>query len=296
MIVAIIDVGVGYVCDNLLTHAKGGITRQTNDLLMVDNHDVLILGSSRAKHHYDTRFLSDTLGLDVYNAGFDGKGVVLAYGILGMVLERYQPKLIVYDVEPSFDIYEYAADNNHKRYIADLKPYYHHRIVESIIKDVSIEEWNMIQLSMIRYNTTIISFAIDNIQTRETFPYGYEPLHGEMSKQGKDESNDSLYEDWFKLKYVSRLIQLSQSNNVPIIVCASPMYGAQTSNLLQPIKEICNQYGVTFYDNYANPNYTSHREWFKDKSHLNALGAKIYSRHIAEQIIDTMNIHQITNN
>ena len=100
--VAVVDVSVGSFGRYLQGHAKGGSTRQFDDLVMKDQHDVLILGSSRARHHYDTPFLSDTLGLDVYNAGYDGNGVVLAVGILKMVLNRYCPKLVIFDVEPPF--------------------------------------------------------------------------------------------------------------------------------------------------------------------------------------------------
>ncbi len=84
-IVAVIDISVGLAGDYLVSHVKSGDAKRTNDLAMVDKHDVLILGSSRARHHYDTPFLSDTLGLDVYNAGYDGNGVVLAYGLLEMI-------------------------------------------------------------------------------------------------------------------------------------------------------------------------------------------------------------------
>ena len=86
-IVVLVDFVVGWAGDYLQTHAKGGDTKAINDLVKKDQHDILILGSSRAHHHYDTPFLSDTLNLDVYNAGYDGNGVILAYGILQMILE-----------------------------------------------------------------------------------------------------------------------------------------------------------------------------------------------------------------
>ena len=73
-IVAVIDLCVGFIGDYLQAHAKGGITKQTNDLVMTDAHDVIIFGSSRARNHYDAPYLTDSLGLDVYNAGYDGNG------------------------------------------------------------------------------------------------------------------------------------------------------------------------------------------------------------------------------
>ena len=114
-IVAVFDICVGFAGDYLQAHAKGGSTKEFNDLVKKDKHDILVLGSSRAHHHYDSPFLSDTLGLDVYNAGYNGNGVVLAYGILEMAIKNYKPKLVIFDVEPAFDINVYSEDNQHKR-------------------------------------------------------------------------------------------------------------------------------------------------------------------------------------
>ena len=55
-IVAMIDLCIGYFGDYLQAHAKGGVTMRINDIAMKDCHDVVVLGSSRAHHHYDTPF------------------------------------------------------------------------------------------------------------------------------------------------------------------------------------------------------------------------------------------------
>ena len=134
-LVFIVDFFTMKLGNYLQGNAKGGYTKRTNDLIMKDCHDVLIMGSSRAHHHYDTPYLSDSLGVDVYNAGYDGNGVILAYGILELVLERYQPKLIILDIEPSFDIIKYSGDKNCIRYINYLKPYFNHDVVDKVIPE-----------------------------------------------------------------------------------------------------------------------------------------------------------------
>ena len=68
-IVAVVDMLVSFTGIYLQTHAKSGHTMRVNNLMMKDNHDVIIMGSSRAHHHYDTPFLSSALNMDVYNAG-----------------------------------------------------------------------------------------------------------------------------------------------------------------------------------------------------------------------------------
>lgn len=283
LIVAVIDVCAGGLGDYLQTHAKGGMTKRTDDLVMKDSHDVVILGSSRARHHYDTPYISDTLGLDVYNAGYDGNGVVLAYGILEMILERYQPKIVLFDVEPAFDIIEYKEDNHHIRYISEMKPYYRHEIVGNIIKDVSNVEWYKVHSGLIRYNSNLVTMFLDNISDRAITTKGYAPLIGTYkqipdAKEIKEETVDE-----FKLKYIEKLILTAQSHQVPIVFVASPKLGANTSLIMEPVKKLCEKYNVDFW-NYYDDLIFQNPAFFKEPMHLNSTGALAYSNTISERI------------
>lgn len=288
-IVGVIDFGVGLVGGFLQKHAKGGTTKELNDLVKIDKHDVLILGSSRAHHHYDSPFLSDTLGLDVYNAGYDGNGVILAYGILEMALKHYKPELVLFDVEPSFDVIVYDKDNQRKRYISDLKPYYDTPEVGAVIKDISTEEWYKVHSGMIRYNTDIIKMAIDNVLSRETPTKGFEPLDGRIDvcspDTGKRDNTDKNYKlDNVKLKYVEMLIDLAHRNNVPIALIASPKFGSSDISIFRPVISICERKKVPFFNYYSNDEFMNHPDWFKEPMHLNAAGARAFSKKLIDDI------------
>ena len=276
-IVGVVDVCVGFGGRYLQGHSKGGSARQFDDLVMKDKHDVLILGSSRAHHHYDTPFLSDTLGLDVYNAGYDGNGVVLAVGILEMVLNRYTPQMVLFDIEPSFDIKVYDKDNKHIRYISNLKPYYMEHGVSQIIKDVSMEEWRKVQSGLIRYNTEILGMVVDNIINRGTEKGGYAPMTGRILNEPVPRVAQELELDAFKLGYIEKMISLCQSYDIPIVLVASPKYGMQNSTVMTPVKEIAEKLDVPFLDYYAEPTFNAHKEWFKEPMHLNRDGARVFS-------------------
>jgi hypothetical protein len=283
-IVIVVDICVGFTGDYLQTHAKGGETRKTNDFVKNDYHDIVILGSSRACHHYDAPFLSDTLGIDVYNAGYDGNGVVLSYGLLSMILERYKPQLVIFDVEPSFDIEVYPADNGHKRYISTLKPYYNNVGAKEVIKDVSVEEWYKAHSGMMRYNTTIISKAQDYIKGNSTSK-GYIPMQGAYFGEKSEIVGDStVHIDVFKLNYVEKLLLLAKVNNVPIVVVASPKYGKTSSIELQPVIDLCKKFSVPFIDFYADTEFQLHKEWFKEPMHLNEIGAREFSKKLSLKI------------
>lgn len=280
-IVAIIDISVGKFGDYLQANAQGGITSRTNDLLMKDNHDVVILGSSRAHHHYDAPLMSDILGLDVYNAGYDGNGIVLAYGILSMILERYNPQLVVFDVEAAFDINVYEPDNNHIRYLGYLKPYYRNATVAGIFKDISSEEWYKVHSGMIRYNTTILSMCADYNRSYDKSMRGYAPLEGQYIGEPETKKAD-VEVDYFKLAYVEKLIKLAKDKKVPLLIIASPMYGAESSYDVKAVIDICKTQGVPFLDYYSVNEYNNHKDWFKDSMHLNEIGAEQFTKELCE--------------
>ncbi len=283
--IVLIDLCVGCVGDYFQKHPKDDSTRILTHLLMNDCHDVIILGSSRALRHYDSPFLSDTLGLDVYNAGYAGNGVILAYGLLEMILERYHPKLILYDVEPAFDIYKYKPDNNHKRYISHLKPYYRNDTIGNLIKDVSTEEWVKVHSGLLRYNTRFVTLFKDVIKHKTPPSAGFEPLHGVYSTDPpKQKNNKELEIDLFKLKYVERLIELAQSHSVPVAIVGSPKYGVDSVSELQPIINICDKYNVPFINYYSGIDFKHHKEWFKDSMHLNVVGARVFSSKLVSDI------------
>jgi len=291
-IVLTIDFTVGFFGDYLTCHVRSGDTKRTYDLSMKDCHDVLILGSSRARHHYDAPFLSDTLGLDVYNAGYDGNGIVLAYGLLEMILERYQPKLILYDVEPAFDVNYYEPDNNHKRYITRLKPYYHHKAVGNIIEDVSSEEWYKVHSGMVRYNMSLLTMYLDNFRPNIDSRKGYSPLYGEYDREpdSNGEENDL---DHFKLRYIEKIITLANSRHVPIVFVASPKYGKTSSDDIKPVIDICKNNDVVFLDFYSDTKFMQHKDWFKEPMHLNEKGAKEFSSILAKNISEFISMTTI---
>lgn len=277
-----IDFFVGLVGDFFVNHSKGGRTKELNDLVMNDRHDIIVMGSSRAHHHYDSPYLSDVLNRDVYNAGYNGNGVILAYGILNLILDKYKPQMIIYDTEPAFDIYEYKADNKNKRYISMLKPYYRAPSIGKIIKDISMEDWHEIHSGMIRYNSNIAPIFIDNIFARPMSPGGYVPLYGILDYTPTNKKNQQI--DLKKIEYFEKMVQLVVSKGVPMIVMASPKYGEKDSKALSPVISICKRYNVPFLDYYADSAFMQHKDWFKDVTHLNNKGAREYSKRIAGEI------------
>ena len=62
--------------------------------------DVLILGSSTANHHYNSKMMEDSLGMSVYNSGLDGRDMVYFDVVLQSTVARHVPKFVILDISP----------------------------------------------------------------------------------------------------------------------------------------------------------------------------------------------------
>lgn len=59
---------------------------------------VLVLGTSRAKHHYDDALLTKLWGAKVFNAGYGGQGIPFARVALDLIAQRAKPRVVILDV------------------------------------------------------------------------------------------------------------------------------------------------------------------------------------------------------
>lgn len=284
-IVLAIDFGFGKACDYLNAHSKGGATKQMYDLCMKDYYDILIMGSSRAHHHYVPQIIEDSLGMSCYNAGVDGNGIILMTGIYRMIIQRYRPKLIIYDVEQAFDLFEYKADNNRTRYLAAQKPFYNQPGIGQIFKDVSKEEYYKTYSGLCRYNSAFIPLFIDYLLVRPMDVMGYSPMSGKMETEPeKKETKEIPVIDSLKLQYMCEFIKDVSEKDIPLMIVVSPKYGAVDSYDFEPIKELCDAYHVPFVDFYADQEFMTHKEWFKEPMHLNDEGARRFTDRLVKEI------------
>lgn len=284
-IVTSIDFCYGKVSDYMYAHSKGGMSKQIYDLCMKNQYDVIIMGSSRAHYHYDPQIIGDSLGMSCYNAGYDGNGIILMYGFYKMITNRYTPKLIIYDVEQLFDIYEYENDNNSTRYLSGLKPFYNQPGVSQIFKVVSLEEFYKANSSLCRYNSNTIPLILDCLKARHMDNRGYSPLVGTFDYEPESkEGMSAMVLDSLKMYYMRNLFHDVSDKNIPMIVVASPRYGTSSSDVFLPIKSLCEEYNIPFVDFYSDSLFMSHREWFKEPVHLNEKGAHEYSILVSEEV------------
>ena len=98
VIIFVVDHLSGRVMGYIYNNTTKGDYGRSNYICKQTNQDILIFGSSRAIHHYDPTILKEKLGMTCYNCGEDGMGIICSYGRYSMIKQRYNPKLIIYDI------------------------------------------------------------------------------------------------------------------------------------------------------------------------------------------------------
>lgn len=289
-VVFMVDLIFGKAMDHCYLHAKGGDEYEMNDVCIKNQYDVLVMGSSRAHHHYDPGVIADSLGMSCYNAGKDGNGVILMYGMYKLISERYKPLLVIYDIAQGFDIYVNPQDQNNTRYLSLLKPYARSPHMGRIFESYSWQEWVKTYSNLYRYNSISVGTIEHFLRAAPFDKDGFEKRVGTMNYE--PELNEKFLNaevDPFKLKYFEDFILTLKEDDVPLICVLSPCYKAESSDVYNPAKELCTKHGISVWDYYADAEISNNRDYFKDRTHMNEQGAKTFSAKLAHDLITSRN-------
>lgn len=274
-IVAAVDVVVGKVFGYMQASRAKGRTGVEYHVCKALDEDVLIMGSSRASHHYVPQIIEDSLGVSCFNGGQDGNGIVMQYGRWKMLSEHKVPKLIVYDIEPSFDMVE----NDNERYIDRLKPFAGDKPVRTYMASLFPMERLKLTSSMYRYNYKFLEILSDCVIS-PTIQKGYIPLKGHIRQEmieAKQDASKVLPElDAVKLECLEKLISEAQGAGCQIVLVSSPYWKGHTRTDFSVIEGLAEKYGVTFL-NYAKTELAGSPDYFADTMHMNDDGAQLFT-------------------
>ncbi len=276
-LILVADIALGGALGYLANHAKGGFTQRDAYICNRLETDFLLMGSSRCVRHYNPQIITDSLGLSCYNTGQMGNGIILNYGRLRMMDERRKPKVVVYDINPEFDLL--VGDDNH-RYLTWLKQHYDREGIDEIFESVDKTEKYKMCSQMYRYNSRIIELLTDFLHPiSNARSNGFSPLKGEIDKTkiraiSKEKKMPKV--DPVKLEYINKLIDELEGSKLYFVV--SPRWYGMDSIQFKPIMEVCKDRGIPFIDFSNNPKYVHHDEYFKNGNHMNARGADEFTK------------------
>lgn len=286
LILIVVDSLAGALFDLLRAHAKGGTTY--NDFIVSEkcNADILVLGSSRARHHYNPSIL-DSIGGFAYNGGSDGIGIVLGLGRYLMCAEQHIPKVVVYDVTPEFDYLVYKDQNS--KYLGELRPHYEKKGVKPIFDKFESPFQQLKMFSkMYRNNSKILANITDAVAKRPNIR-GYYPQYGSLSNKKNAKDKSLVYVvDSVKMSLMEQLIDETKRNGSKLYFAISPKYFRNKLEKIlpyyDPLIELAKKKNVVVLDYLFTPNLSNNSKMFVDAVHMNHLGAEAYSQMVVKRI------------
>lgn len=284
----IIDWAVGTWSESMYYKSKYGIFRRQIYCLTESQDDLMILGSSRAAHHYVPQIFEDSLGLTCYNAGSDGMCIYYHYGILSSRIQRgCPPKLIILEVISTDAEVSQGATFSLDASLDRYAPHYgEFAEIDSLFAFNGWKEKVKLMSKTYRYNSKLVQTIKCNY-----IPWpedrGYEALSGVMKVAEGEKVTDVLLSasdkpniEERKLAYLQKFIDKCKDNDIKLVMCYSPYYGRTIPKSIKMIEEIADENDVKFL-NYGDDGRFQKTEYFQDASHLNDKGAKEYSKEIA---------------
>jgi len=289
--VVLFDFIIGKTLKHFYFEQDSGFQYRTTHSLNYTEDEILIFGSSRANHHYDTNILESKLNMSTYNTGRDGTYLFYQTALLKTILKRHQPKIIIYDFFGSF---EYSQSDYDR--LSFLLPYYeeHEEIREVLELKGPFEKFKTLS-KIYPYNSMLFNIIMGNMEfnkKKNKDIKGFVPLNKNWTSELQAIKSTTKYElDQNKLNAFKDFIQLCKKNNIELHVIVSPVfYTYQSDYSITTCKQICAKQNVPFYDFTRDDKFLQKPEWYADILHLNQTGAKKFSSIVADSLkVNTAN-------
>jgi hypothetical protein len=288
IIVFILDFIIGGLFNHFYFKQSSGWEYRTKYSIEDTRADILIFGASRAQQQYNPVFFEDRLRQTCYNVGRDGEPVFYYYAVLKGILKRYEPKMIILDIENEvFKESQHSYDR-----IAVLLPFYkNHPEMRSIIELRGPYEKFKLQSRVYPYNSLLFKIAMGNTKLskkRNEDIKGYLPLTRALDEPIRMVDISKKYDiDSNKVNCYKSFIQDCKKANVKLYIVCSPYFiqSTGTDRSMALAKEIARENRIDFVDFSKDEVFLNDSRLFDDTVHVNVAGAKIFSNKLIDTII-----------
>ena len=279
-----IDAVIGFSMNILISHRVGSKSQYClNEKI---NAEIIFCGSSRASHHYDTKYITDSLKIRSFNTGLDGKGLTYNYAIINSILNNDSNntiKVIILETLPG----ELSGALNSR--ISELYPYINNdNNILDIATKIDKNNYWLLKLNLYKHNSVLFGEIKNFFHTYDSHNNGFEPLEPRKMiglSETFDKTNENI-DSVAKYCFVN-IIKKCHWKGVKLIVVMSPELYKRNYN--EEIIEICKQYGIPFIDNRAFRLSIPTDEYYNDNWHMNKIGAREYTKYFMEQIKPIIN-------
>lgn len=255
--------------------------------------DCIIIGSSKAEHSYVVEILADSLGMNIYDGGQGGCFFLYQNCIVNMLLDRRKPKNIIWDIQPEC----IPEDSKMKEYqnIRYLSPYYDSSPWAKAFMNSEDNKTSLkMQCRMFRYNSKLMQYVMPIVIGKDRNDGGYKSLpnsgyiYPAMNSNSLGEENRQIAFDEYKLSVYEATLRRCKENKVNLLIFVSPSFSNHNFVYRQAVlklEEITQNKGYKFVDYSANNSFLRDSTLFKDVSHLNDKGARLFTQMAIKDIL-----------
>jgi hypothetical protein len=295
-IIAAVDLFLGRAIEKIFYMQGTGKYARITKAIDNSTAEIFVFGSSHAHRHYNPRIISSVTGLNCYNVGTKGQGILFNLAVQEEIFNRHVPQITILNIDPKI-LYQ-----NPKLYdrLADLLPYY--RKHKSLAKHLNLRgpfEKYKLKSNLYPYNSTLAHIIYFHLVPQKDIS-GHRPLIGNI-KPRKINNVTLKLEDQYNsdskvpekpldqnfMNAFNTFIDNCRNYGSRLILIASPNYSGDSynnDNSFNQIRKIIEDKGIEFYNFSGHSIFKLNEEYFHDLQHMNKQGAGLFSKMIAEKI------------
>ena len=251
-----------------------------------NKEQIIILGNSRAEHHYNSEMIATKTGKTVYNYGSDGQSMFFNYAVLRKLLDTYTPEKVIYEV--SMEEFE-LSNSSYDRllYFLPMKNKYADDILKKHASSFKLFISKL--FNAYKYNSSAF-IVLKSYLAPKKYLSGYQPLSNNVNRDFYNEYKSTTFDftddevlDSMKIHCFDEILKLSKEYNFDIDFFISPtLFQTKNDKLFTTVDNCLSKYNYTL-NNFMND--TAYNvSYFADAIHLNKEGAKLYT----EQVLKIM--------
>ncbi|MDD4599642.1 MAG: hypothetical protein PHQ46_01075 [Negativicutes bacterium] len=278
------------------------------------NIDIAFVGASHTYQSFDPAIFDSKLGINSFNLGSSNQTPQDSYYIIKELLSIYKPKQIIYEITypvflaselsqnhvmTSLVIYDYFAPSQNKM------EYFFHAFKPDNYADVFFHSYRYRSKFNFRYMKNTLAEKMNATYRRYLpfqsgyFTYGikgfvvssYQAGDAEMARPLSVWDDKNKNEEGFF--YLQKIIEICKQENIELVLVTAPMPKsllADTGNYQQAhdfFARLAEEEGLEYYDFcLLKPDIAKFpNSYFRDKSHLNNIGADKFSNIFAEFLL-----------
>ena len=283
--VIVLDVINRPFCEHLYNTLPDGSKIKENMAYIYNDEqsDILILGASRASHHYNSEIIGKEFGVSCFNAGMDSMPIYHQYLCLLRSLDNGPVKVVLVDISSAQVTEKWMTER-----FSEMSPFYwSNDSVRMVIDNESNVKENSKYLylsSFVQYNSKIHLLAelfhsrkSNRIKGFDPLPYTGKKFVKQVQK-GKD-SEFTIYSG--ALVYLSKMVNLCKANDIQLYFVVSPSLMSMKS-FHHYMSNYCQEKMVDFINFSSDSKYVDNAYLWKDQTHLNARGADMFTHDLIE--------------